>query len=143
MPKSVLIVDDSAVIRKLIHHCVKTQTDWAIVGEAEDGLEAIKKAVGLNLDLVFLDFSMPVMNGLEAAPVLKKMMPNARIILFTMYCDSLGSVFNSETGVDLIVPKSDGLTNLVRSVLRLLENGGSSKSNTGQTREEPDAGRRH
>lgn len=134
MPKSVLIVDDSEVIRKLIHHCVKTQTDWTVVGEAEDGLDAIKKATSLAPDLVLLDFSMPVMNGLEAAPVLKKMNPNTCIILFTMYCETLGSVVNKEAGVDLVVTKADGLTNMVQSVVHLLATAGVSKS-AGQTLE--------
>jgi DNA-binding NarL/FixJ family response regulator len=134
VPKSILIVDDSEIIRKLMRHFLETHTDWNVAGEANDGADAIKKASELNPDLILLDFSMPTMNGIEAASVLKKMMPDVCIVMFTMFSDSLGSVLPSWAGVDLVVSKAEGLTNLVQSLRRLLETAGQGKANIEQRR---------
>jgi DNA-binding NarL/FixJ family response regulator len=92
MPQSILIVDDSEIIRNLMRHFLETRTDWNVAGEARDGADAIRKASELHPDLILLDFSMPNTNGIEAASVLKKMMPDDSIVMFTMFSDSLGSV---------------------------------------------------
>jgi DNA-binding NarL/FixJ family response regulator len=137
MPKSVLIVDDSEIVRKIMRHFLETKTDWEIAGEAHDGADAITKAAELKPDLILLDFSMPTMNGVEAASVLKKTIPEACIVMFTMFSDSLGAVLSTSVGVDLIVPKAEGLTNLVQSVRRLLETTDQSKANIELDRPEP------
>jgi DNA-binding NarL/FixJ family response regulator len=125
--RSVLIVDDSEVLRQILRHFLETQTDWQIAGEASDGAEAIKKAVELKPDLVILDFSMPTMNGIEVASVIKKLVPGACVVMFTMFADSLGATVSVAAGVDLIASKIDGLGNLVQGVQRVLE--AAAKSN--------------
>jgi DNA-binding NarL/FixJ family response regulator len=122
MPKSVLIVDDSHIVRTAIRDYLEVITDWKIGGEAENGVEAILKATDLNADLILLDFCMPRMNGLEAAGILKKTLPDTFIVMFTMFAKALGSNACPATGVDLVIPKSEGLINLVQSVNRFLEN---------------------
>ncbi len=121
MPRSVLIVDDSHIVRTAIRDYLEALTDWKIGGEAENGLEAVLKARELEADLILLDFSMPKMNGLEAAAVLKRTLPEAVVVLFTMFDKALGSAACPATGVDLVVPKSDGLINLVQCVNRFLK----------------------
>jgi DNA-binding NarL/FixJ family response regulator len=122
MPKSVLIVDDSHIVRTAIRDYLEVITDWKIGGEAENGVEAILKATDLNADLILLDFSMPKMDGLEAAAVLKKSSPESVVVMFTMFDKALGSIACPATGVDLVIPKSEGLINLVQSVNRFLQN---------------------
>jgi len=129
MLKSVLIVDDSQVVRDVLRDFFETLTDWKVRGEAGDGAEAIQKARELKPDLILLDFSMPKMNGLEAASVLKKMLPNVRIIAFTMFADALGSKLSS--AVDLVVPKAEGLTVLARAVQSLVGTAHEAPSATG------------
>ena len=124
MSKSVLIVDDSQVVREVMRDFFETQADWKVGGEAGDGVEAIQKARELKPDLILLDFSMPKMNGLEAASVLKKMLPNVHIIAFTMFADALGSKLSS--AVDLVVPKAEGLTVLAKAVQSLLGTAGQA-----------------
>jgi len=124
MPKSVLIVDDSRLIREVVRDFFETLADWKVGGEAGDGVEAIQKARELKPDLILLDFSMPKMNGLEAASVLKKMLPNVHIIAFTMFADALGSKLSS--AVDLVVPKAEGLTVLAKAVQSLLGTAGQA-----------------
>ena|ERR1700722_546367 len=116
MPSSVLIADDSHIVRKVIRNFFETLTDWKIAGEASDGTEAIQKAVELKPDLILLDFSMPNMNGIEAASVLKKALPDVYIVVFTAFDEHLGSKLRSVVGVDVFVSKSDGLTGLIKAI---------------------------
>ena len=71
MAKTVLIMDDNAFVRYALCELFKREPDFEVCGEAENGKEAIEKAWELHPDLIVLDFSMPVMNGLEAARVLR------------------------------------------------------------------------
>jgi DNA-binding NarL/FixJ family response regulator len=131
MPHSVLIVDDSHVVRRVMRDFFERRTDWKIGGEAEDGEEAIQKAKQLKPDLILLDFSMPNMNGIEAASELKKILPDVHIIVFTMFGDALGSTLSSAVGVDLVIPKAEGLTVLVDAVQQLI---GTSEPNRSKAR---------
>lgn len=120
MPRSVLIVDDGEIVRKVIRRFFEKLTDWQVAGEAGDGAEAIQKAKELRPDLILLDVSMPNMNGIEAAPILKNILPGVHIIVFTMFDAALGSRLSSVAGVDLVVPKAEGLTGLVNAVEHLM-----------------------
>jgi two-component system response regulator NreC len=79
------IVDDLPEMRKLIRTYIEGETDFCVCGEAIDGLDAIDKAQSLKPDLIILDGSMPRMNGIEAVPKLKKLLPETPIILFTFH----------------------------------------------------------
>ena len=81
----ILIVDDLPEMRKLIRTYIEEETDFCVCGEAIDGLDAINKAKHLKPDLIILDASMPRMNGIEAAPKLKELLPETVIILFTFH----------------------------------------------------------
>ncbi len=81
-----LIADDDAVIRDMIRHHVGG--GYEIVGEAENGLEAVNAAERLQPDIVLLDISMPVMGGFAAARQLKEKMPNLLIIFVSQHPDS-------------------------------------------------------
>ena len=128
MPKPVLIVDDNAVVRRALHKFFDILEGWE-VGEATDGTEAVQKATELKPGLILLDFCMPNLNGIEVASVLKKKMPDSYIILFTVFDDALGSRLASAVGVDLIVPKAEGLTGLLKAVQHVTETTGSMKAN--------------
>jgi two-component system response regulator NreC len=136
---TVLIVDDSQNVRKVMRRFFETLTDWKVEGEAGDGVEAIQKAIELKPDLILLDFSMPSMNGVEAASVLKKMIPDVHIIVFTMFDDALGSRLSSAVGVDLVVPKAEGLTSLLKSVQHFMGTAGLIKSTDKTDRREQSA----
>jgi DNA-binding NarL/FixJ family response regulator len=116
----ILIVDDNPSIRYLLRVCVESKTGFPVCGEAGHGLEAIQKAQVLHPDLIILDLSMPVMNGAEAAVVLKRSMPQTKIILFTMHADNVGKALGAAVGIDLTLSKSDGLLKLDEHVKTLL-----------------------
>jgi YesN/AraC family two-component response regulator len=80
MAKTILIVDDNAYIRQALCQVFKSEADFELCGEATNGKEAIDKALELHPDLIVLDLSMPVMNGLDAARELKQLMPTVPLL---------------------------------------------------------------
>jgi two-component system, chemotaxis family, chemotaxis protein CheY len=87
MAKAVLIVDDNALIRQTLCEIFRRESDFEVCGEAENGKEAIDKAQELRPDLIVIDLSMPVMNGLDAARVLKRLMPTVPLIMYSAFGD--------------------------------------------------------
>ena len=121
MPKTVLVVDDSAEIRRGVRSAFERDNRFHVVGEAVDGLDAIEKAGQLKPDLIVLDFSMPNMNGFEAARTLTRTMPAVLLILFTMH---LGSIVESEArnaGFSAVFSKNQDVELLVRQAQSLLD----------------------
>jgi two-component system, NarL family, vancomycin resistance associated response regulator VraR len=96
----------SRYIRHALCEQFKRESDFEVCGEAENGKEAIAKARELHPDLIVLDLSMPVMNGLDAARELKRLMPDVPIIMFTSYCDSSTEQQIRLVGISEVVSKS-------------------------------------
>jgi DNA-binding NarL/FixJ family response regulator len=117
----ILIVDDLPQIRKLIRDYLEEERDFRICGEAIDGFDAIDKARNLKPDLIILDASMPRMNGIEAAPKLKKLLPETPIILFTAHESMMHGFDAREMCVDAVVTKDRGMFPLKESVKALLQ----------------------
>jgi DNA-binding NarL/FixJ family response regulator len=118
--KQILIADDSSTVRRILKMFLQSRKNIRVCGEAANGLEAVEKAKILRPDLVLLDLAMPEMNGVEAASVLKKMMPNVRIIVFTMFSENIGRSLTSAIGVDMVISKPDGMRALVEAIDGLL-----------------------
>src|SRR6266403_882651 len=116
----ILICDDNPSIRYLLRVFVESKTAFTVCGEAGHGVEAVEKAKQLQPDLIILDLSMPIMNGAEAAVVLKRMMPQMKIILFTMHADNVGKALAAAVGIDLTLSKTDGLQKLDEHLKTLL-----------------------
>jgi chemotaxis response regulator CheB len=79
--------------------CFQSQPDFRVCGEAENGKEAIDKARELRPDLIVLDLSMPVMNGLYAARVLKRLMPAVPLVMFSEYSNAFSEQEAHSTGI--------------------------------------------
>lgn len=82
-PIRVLLVDDTKDIRELLRLTLELQGEFDVVGEAEDGLQAIAEVARLRPDLVLLDLAMPVMDGLEALPEIRVQAPEARVLVLS------------------------------------------------------------
>jgi two-component system chemotaxis response regulator CheY len=87
MTKRVLIADDAPTIRLLLSLAL-ADMDCDVVGEAEDGAQAVKLAGELSPDLVLLDMDMPVMSGIEALRAIKKSWPGIKVLMVTGFDDS-------------------------------------------------------
>jgi DNA-binding NarL/FixJ family response regulator len=121
MPKKkVLVVDDHPSMRFLIRSLVESDDDFAVCGEAADGVEAIEKAKQLVPDLILLDFAMPRMTGGEAAVILKKRMPHLPIILFTLHQDQVNEALAATMRVDRVIAKTDGMTKVLECMREVL-----------------------
>ncbi len=83
--KRILITEDHTIIRAGLRMLITTVSDYEVVGEASDGLEAIRAVNELQPDLVLMDLSMPRMNGLEAIREIKSQNPGVKILVLTVH----------------------------------------------------------
>ncbi len=118
---SVLIVDDSPAIRKVVCELYTREGDFQVCGEAENGQQAIDMAQQLKPDIIVTDLSMPVMNGLVSTRILRKMMPEVPIILYSAHIDSFVEKEGLAVGASIVVPKSDAVALLIDRSRRLLQ----------------------
>jgi two-component system, chemotaxis family, chemotaxis protein CheY len=119
MLKRILVVDDSAPTRGLVRTFIEARSGYEVCGEAADGVEGIQKARELSPDLIVLDYSMPRINGLQAAVILRQIAPNIPIILFTFYKGVIPIQLAEAAGVTTIVSKGDNLTLLADEIQSL------------------------
>ncbi len=85
MSNKVLVVDDAAFMRMMIKE-ILSKNGYTVVGEASDGAQAVEKYKELGPDLVTMDIAMPEMDGITALKEIKKIDPNARVIM----CSAMG-----------------------------------------------------
>ena len=105
--KTVLIVDNNAFVRQALCELFARESDFAVCGDAENGKEAVEKAQKLHPDLIVLDLSMPVMNGLNAARVLKRLMPTVPLIMYSAFGDKSMEHQAQLIGISEVVSKSE------------------------------------
>jgi DNA-binding NarL/FixJ family response regulator len=119
--RSVLVVDDNPLIRRAICELFTRDGDFDVCGEAENGHVAIRKAKQLHPDLIVTDLSMPVMNGLEETRLLKKVMPDVRVIIYSSYIDLFVEKEARLAGASAAVSKSERVTALLEIARTLFE----------------------
>ena len=113
-------MDDNAYIRQALCDPFTHELDFELCGEAQNGKEAIAKALELHPDLIVLDLSMPVMNGLEAARELKRLMPSVPLIMYSAFGDAFGEQQAHLIGISELVSKSQPAAILVSKARSLL-----------------------
>ena len=119
--RSVLIVDDNALIRQALCELFTREGEFDVCAEAGDGKEAIEKAQLFHPNLIVTDLSMPVMNGLEEARALMKLMPTVPVIVFTAFVSSALEKEAAASGVSAIISKSERPTVLIATARTLLD----------------------
>jgi two-component system, NarL family, nitrate/nitrite response regulator NarL len=116
MRKTVLIADDNAFVRTALYEIFEREPDLHVCAVVENGREAIEEACRLNPDLIVLDIAMPVMNGLEAARVLRELMPNVPLILYSANPREVSEQFATSIGIYGMISKSERVSVLIDTV---------------------------
>jgi two-component system, NarL family, response regulator LiaR len=86
-PITVLIVDDHAVVRQGVRALLEARAEFAVVGEAESGAEAVRRVADVVPDVVLMDLLMPDMDGVEATRQLKRLSPRTQVVVLTSHHD--------------------------------------------------------
>lgn len=121
MAKRIMVVDDNPAIRRILRNILEFNHDWVVCGEGVDGRDGVEKAKALSPDLIVLDVSMPVMNGLEAARILHQVLPNVPLILCSLHTDRLLEVEARSAGVTAVFSKAENMQMLVNKARELLK----------------------
>jgi len=111
-----LLVDDHPVVRRGISSCLARQERLSIVGEAADGIEAVRKAKELAPDIVLMDIDMPNMNGLAVTEVLRKELPNVKVLILSMHSNTDYVLRIIQSGAKGYILKEASPEELVRAI---------------------------
>jgi DNA-binding NarL/FixJ family response regulator len=114
MPKSIMIVDDNEIMRRILRNIFESSRDWTVCAEAASGSDALEKAEKFHPEFVVLDFCMPNMDGIEVAPKLKSICPKASIVMLTAFKDAYLEQKAYKAGVSWVLSKT---TDDVRKVI--------------------------
>ncbi len=120
-PAKILLVDDHALFRRGVRNTIEPEEDFEVVGEAEDGMEALAKARELKPDLILMDINMPHGNGLEAVSATKRELPGERIIMLTVH-DQNENLFEAiKRGAQGFLSKNVRATDLLDSLRDIMK----------------------
>jgi CheY-like chemotaxis protein len=115
---NVLVVDDSPDLRELISMVIERHpAGWRVVATAAEGQAAVHEAKSTQPDLVLLDIAMPVMDGMQALPLIREAAPEAVVVMLSGYPFATAGQGALDAGADGYLEKSD----LVRSLVPRLE----------------------
>lgn len=106
-PYRIVLADDHTILRQGIKRMIEGVADLTVVGQASDGIELLSLLKILDTDLVILDISMPRLRGIEAIRELKKIFPNVKVLVLTMYKDKELLHQAISSGADGYVLKED------------------------------------
>ncbi len=112
----ILIADDHVVVRLGLRQIIETHSGWHVVAEAENGKDAIAKSLETKPDVAVLDYSLPLMNGIEATRQILARLPKTEILIFTMHDSEC--LFNEllRAGAHGYLLKTDARKYLIRAV---------------------------
>jgi DNA-binding NarL/FixJ family response regulator len=121
MAHTILIVDDNLAIRRALCELFELERDFQVCAVAENGREGVKKALESHPDLILMDLMMPVMNGLDAARILKQLVPAVPIIMYSAFSDPFTEKEARSAGVCALVSKSERLSVLLSKARSLVD----------------------
>ena len=117
----VLIVDDNSFARHALGEIFKREPDFHVCGEAGNGHEAIRLAQTLGPDIIVLDLAMPVMNGLDAGRMLRRLKPEILLIMYSDIGDRYVKQQATLIGIAALIEKAEPPGTLVNCARRLLQ----------------------
>ena len=120
---SILIADDHLIVRTGLAALLGTERDFQVVGQAKNGIEAVREAVRLRPDIVIMDLVMPKKDGVEATAEISEKAPGSRVVLLTTFGTSDGIAHALAAGAKGAILKNADNAELVRAI-RKVHNGG-------------------
>lgn len=112
----ILIADDNEYVRRGVRNILAPVTDWKVCGEAKDGTEAVQQAAALLPDLILLDVSMPGISGLEVARLVRRQVPETKILVMSQHDPALLLPHAMEAGADGCIDKNRLSTHLLPAI---------------------------
>ncbi|WP_026065300.1 response regulator [Amphibacillus jilinensis] len=120
---SILIVEDQVLVRQGLKMMIETDEELKVIGEADNGKEAVTLCEKHCFDLVILDIRMPIMNGLEATRIIRKRWPNLKILILTTFNDEDYALEALKNGANGYMLKNADADQLIRSIRSCLQGG--------------------
>ena len=124
-PIRVLLVDDHAVVRAGLNALLEAAEDMQVVGEAENGMQAVLEAQRLRPDVVLMDLAMPRLNGVGAARQIAKKVPDAKVLVLSSYSDAQHLREAIEAGVAGYLMKESAGDDLLKAIRETYKGGAS------------------
>lgn len=122
MTTRILLADDHSVVRQGVRMMLERE-GFEIVGEAADGMEAVRLAEKTQPDIAVIDLSMPVMNGITAIGQIRKVAPRTQVVLLTMYTDEHHILEALRAGVKACVTKTQAVEHLIVAIKEISAGG--------------------
>lgn len=116
MSVNILLVDDHTIVTDGLKSLLDGDTNYVVKGDATNGQLAIEMLRILKIDLVLMDIDMPVLNGIEATKIIKKEMPDKKIIMLTMHDEKAMIKMMLDIGADGYLLKNSGKAEIVRAI---------------------------
>jgi DNA-binding NarL/FixJ family response regulator len=112
----IIIGDDHKLFRQGLRKILEERPDWEIVAEAGDGREAVRHALAMHPDVVVLDISMPLLNGIEVTRQLVRRLPQTRILILSMHTEEAYVVQALQAGAHGYLLKDSAAKELIRAI---------------------------
>jgi DNA-binding NarL/FixJ family response regulator len=120
-PFNIVIAEDHTILREGLKALLSSHPDLKVVGEAEDGIEAIRCVQNHSPDMILLDLSMPRMTGLDAIKEIKRVNAETKIIVLTVHKTEEYILATLQAGADGYVLKDDHSTELLTAIRHVLD----------------------
>ena len=124
----IVLADDHDIIRRGIRSLLDLSSEWDICAEASNGREAVEKVIECKADLVIMDVSMPVMNGIDAARQIRTVSPSTKVVIFTMHDSPQITTAARDAGAAACLTKTTLGDQLQRVVAQVLAENSTSPS---------------
>jgi DNA-binding NarL/FixJ family response regulator len=118
--KRILIADDHEIVRSGLRAIIESHGNWAVAGEAVDGEQTLALALETKPDVAIVDFSMPIMNGLEVSRRIRSLHPRTEVLILTMHENEEILTEALLVGVRGFLFKSDAKKHLISAIEELL-----------------------
>lgn len=123
MTVTILLADDHPIVRQGLRNLLENESDFHVVGEADDGIEAIEKVDRIKPDVLIVDMMMPGLNGLEVIRQVLKRLPRMRVIVLSMQSTEAYVVEAMNRGASGYVLKDTGPSEIVQAVREVINTG--------------------